>query len=77
MDLGHGKFDANIAAIDKLLTLAMATPLAPDVALAKELFDGFVALNKATVPEAVEPDGHGGYVPTTNSHWNRETGEFL
>ena len=77
MDLGHGKYDANIAAIDKLLTLAMATPLAPDAAIAREFFDGFVALNKATVPEAVEPDGRGGFVSSSNSRYNPETGEFI
>lgn len=75
MALGHGKYDANIAAIDTLLTVI--GPVAPEAALIREIFDGLIALNKATAPEAVEPDGQGGYVPSTNSHWNRETGEFL
>ena len=78
MDLGHGKYDANIAAIDKILTFAMATPLAPDAAIAREFLDGLVELNKATAPAEVVLAGDGmSYVPSTNSKYNRETGEFI
>lgn len=75
LGLAHGKYDKDIAAIDQ--ALSMASNFIPQAALAKEILDGLVELNKQTAPTAVEPDGQGGFVPTTNSHWNRQTGEFI
>ena len=71
----HGKYDADIAAIDQ--ALSMASGFIPQVAIVKEILDGLVELNKQTAPLAVQSDGQGGFVPTTNSHYDPKTGEFL
>jgi hypothetical protein len=73
--LASGKYDGAIAGIDKLLTTAGA--VIPQAVLAKEILDGLVALNKATAPVAVQSDGRGGFVPTSNSRFDPATGEFL
>jgi hypothetical protein len=73
--LGTGKYDAAIGGIDQLLTTFGS--IIPQAILAKEILDGLVALNKATTPVAVQADGQGGYVPTTNSHYDPATGQFL
>jgi len=65
LGVGSGEYDAALAGIDQALTLAGT--LLPQALLAKEILDGLVALNKATAPLHVQPDGQGGYVPTTNS----------
>ena len=70
-----GKYDGAIADIDKLLS--MAGGFLPQAAVAKEILDGLVALNRATAPVAVQTDGQGGWVPTTNSRYDPKTGAFL
>jgi hypothetical protein len=70
-----GKYDGAISSIDSLLTTFSA--ILPQAALARELLDGLVALNKATAPMDVVTDGHGGFVPATNSRFDRATGRFL
>ena len=75
LGLAHGKYDKDIAAIDQ--ALSMASNFIPQAALAKEILDGLVELNKQSAPLAVQPDGQGGFVPTSNSHFDRKTGNFL
>ncbi len=75
LGLAHGKYDKDIAAIDQ--ALSMASNFIPQAEIAKEILDGLVELNKATAPDAVVPDGHGGFVPSTNSKYDPKTGEFL
>jgi hypothetical protein len=75
LGLASGKYDGGVAFIDKLL--ASFGGVFPQALLAKEILDGLVALNKATAPVSVQPDGRGGFVPTTNSHVDPKTGEFI
>ncbi len=75
LGLAHGKYDKDIAAIDQALRLA--SNFIPQALVAQEIVDGLVALNKATAPDAVVPDGHGGFVSASNSHYDPKTGEFL
>ena len=75
LDLAKGKYAAEVAELDQILTSAEG--VLPQLALVKELVDGLIELNKLTAPLAVQPDGHGGCVPTTNSHYNPVTGEFI
>lgn len=75
LGLGTGKYDAAIADIDQALTLVGT--LLPQALIAKQIIDALVVLNKATAPISVTPDLHGGWVPSTNSHYNQKTGEFL
>ena len=70
-----GKYDSQLAEFDKLLSTVGA--VLPQAIIAKEILDGLMALNKATAPLQVQQDGQGGYVPTSNSHYDPKTGDFL
>jgi hypothetical protein len=65
LDLAHGKYDAEIAGMDKVL--AMVGVYVPQVLVAKSIIDGALALNKATAPLHVALGEGGSYVPITNS----------
>ena len=63
LDLARGKYDAELAEAENVLT-DIGLPWA---IMAREALRAFVAVNRATAPDAVQPDGRGGMVPTTNS----------
>jgi hypothetical protein len=65
LDLAHGKYDAEIAGMDKIL--ATVGVYVPQVLSAKSIIDGALALNKATAPLHVALGEGGSYVPITNS----------
>jgi hypothetical protein len=73
--LASGKYTTQLAEFDRLLATVGAA--VPQALVAKQLLDGLVDLNKVTAPLQVEPDGQGGFVPTTNSHYDPATGQFL
>jgi hypothetical protein len=65
LGLANGKYDPEIAFMDKVLAMAGGT--FPVVLIAKVAIDDWLALNKATAPTSVIEDGRGGVVPFTNS----------
>lgn len=74
-DLASGKYDAQVAAVEKILAL-----LAPEFPVAGELLmilRGFVTFNKLTAPRSpIVPDGKGGWVPASNSKIGSD-GKFI
>jgi hypothetical protein len=75
LGLASGKYDAGIAGMDEAFSIAGS--VFPQALVAREIVDGLLALNKATAPVSVVPDGQGGYVPSNNSRFDPATGEFL
>lgn len=66
LDLAAGKYDAQVAAFEKmLLLLTPEFPIAGEISM---LVRGFITFNRITAPAHVVPDGRGGWVPDTNSH---------
>ena len=65
LDLANGKYDAEIAGMDKIL--AMVGAYVPQVMIAKAIIDGAIALNKATAPLHVALGEGGSWVSITNS----------
>ncbi len=74
--LAKGEYADEVAVTEKLLTgIGIAIPQFTMVEKALEIF---LWINKATAPSArIVPDGHGGWVPESNSRYNPQTGEFL
>ena len=70
--LARGDFDTQLAEADQALT-AIGLPWA---IMAREALHAFVTINRVTAPGDVQPDGQGGFVPTTNSRINPKTGGF-
>lgn len=68
--LARGDFDPQLAEADQALT-AIGLPWA---LMAREALHAFVAVNRATAPKEVQPDGAGGFVPTTNSKIGKDGG---
>ena len=65
LDLAHGKYDAEIAGMDKIL-MAIGVYV-PEVLIAKKIIDMALMLNKVTAPLHVALGEGGSYVPITNS----------
>ena len=65
LDLANGKYDAEIAGMDKIL--AMVGAYVPQVLIAKQIIDGAIMLNKATAPLHVALGEGGSWVSITNS----------
>lgn len=65
LDLARGKYDAEIAAFDRLCV--MLAPLSPAVMIVKRVVDGVIMLNKLTAPLHVALGEGGSFVPIMNS----------
>jgi len=63
--LAHGKYDSEIAGMDKILT--MIGVFVPEVLIAKKVIDMALMLNKITAPLHVALGEGGSFVPITNS----------
>ncbi len=74
LSLAGGKYDKELAlADDALAKISIAFPWAITV---RRILTILVAINKATAPTAVVPDGRGGLVPAANSRVGPD-GNFL
>jgi hypothetical protein len=74
LDLAHGKYDSELAIADEVLAkISIAFPWA---VTARQVLKTLVAINKLTAPNAVMPDGRGGWVPASNSSIGQH-GEFI
>ena len=75
-DLANGKYDEQVALLEKALrALSPEFPFAGELLL---ILRGFISLNTLTAPQGPPvPDGRGGRVPESNSHYDPATGEFL
>jgi hypothetical protein len=75
LGLAHGKYKQEVAIVDSMLSSLSAT--VPAAGIAKQVIDLFLKINEWTAPAHVVPDGVGGFVPDTNSHYDPKTGRFL
>ena len=74
LSLSRGKYDKELALADEALAkISIAFPWA---ITARRILAILVAINKATAPSAVVPDGRAGWVPATNSRVGPD-GNFL
>jgi hypothetical protein len=65
LSLARGKYDQELALADSALAkIGIAFPWAIAV---RKILNTLVAINKATAPSAVVPDGRAGWVPASNS----------
>ena len=75
-ELASGKYDKEVALTEELLA-AIGAALPPFGAVEKGL-EIFLWINRVTAPAGpIVPDGHGGWVPQTNSRYDPRTGRFL
>ncbi len=65
LDLANGKYDAEVAGMDKIL--AMVGAYIPQVLIAKSIIDAAIALNRVTAPLHVALGEGGSWVSITNS----------
>jgi hypothetical protein len=74
--LAAGKYDSQVAFAENMLSdLGLVFPPA---AMVERGVAAFLWINKMTAPRApIVPDGMGGFVPSSNSHYDPVTGEFL
>jgi hypothetical protein len=75
LGLAHGKYKQEVAIVDSRLSSLSAT--VPAAGIVKEVIYLFLKINEGTAPARVVPDGVGGFVPDTNSHYDPKTGRFL
>ena len=74
--LASGKYASDVAMTETILGDLGVT--LPPAAMADEALKGFLFLNSMTAPRgAIVPDGHGGFVPASNSRFDPATGEFI
>jgi hypothetical protein len=74
-DLAEGKYDKQVAAVQRLLGVLGA--FWPPAKVVSRALSTFIMLNKLTAPGVpVVADGAGGFVPEDNSTYDRETGVF-
>lgn len=74
--LAAGKYDKEVEFTeDLLLTIGVVFP--PFVQLEKA-GEVLLAINRMTAPRGpIVPDGHGGFVPASNSRYDPKTGRFI
>jgi hypothetical protein len=73
--LATGKYDGRTEVIDELIkNLAVVLPPAED---AGDALETYLFLNRLTAPSRVVPVGDGGFVPSTNTHYDQKTGQFV
>lgn len=72
LDLAHGKYDHQIEKIQAVLSV-----LGPDGKTAATALQVLLWVNRSTAPLQVVKDEHGTWVPSTNSHYDRDTGRFI
>jgi hypothetical protein len=64
LSLARGKYDQELALADSAMAkISIAFPWA---ITARQILNALVAINKATAPSAVVPDGRAGWVPASN-----------
>jgi hypothetical protein len=74
-ELAAGKYDKQVAAAQRFL--GIIGTVWPPAKMVSRALSAFVMLNRVTAPSApVVADGKGGFVPETNSEYDRETGVF-
>lgn len=74
--LAAGKYDKEVAFTEKMILASSI--IFPEAAAVEKGLEIFLFVNKMTAPRApIVPDGHGGFVPESNSHYDVDTGEFL
>jgi hypothetical protein len=80
-DTNHdSKIDGVVTLIDDLV--ALGGQFYPPLRLAKPIIMSFVnseaiKLKTGLASGTIVPDGHGGFVPATNSRYDYKTGKFL
>jgi hypothetical protein len=73
--LAHGEHGKEVEITERFLDgLGVVFPPAAEVEKSLEIF---LLINTLTAPSEVVPDGRGGFVPSTNSKYDPETGKFL
>lgn len=71
--LAHGKYDKQVAEVEKWISMIPGQGVEIEKAL-----EIFLWINKHTAPMGkIVPDGQGGWVPESNSRYDPKTGEFL
>jgi hypothetical protein len=74
LSLARGEYDQELALADSALAkISIAFPWA---IIARRVLNTLVAINNATAPSAVVPDGRDGWVPASNSRVG-PNGNFL
>lgn len=76
LDLAGGKYDHEVAKVQRLLRLL--GKIWPPARLASLALSAFMAVNKWTAPVGgAVTDGHGGFVPKSNSRVHPANGRFI